>query len=123
VSPDGKTVALVTDAPDPDNSNVVLQFFDLARDRLTRAGVPEVGVLGHQDPEWRPDGKQLLYTMNDRDGAKGAAGDHALRPQDEGRSSPHDPRLHAAVVFARRTVHRGDANQPARDRCRDPQRE
>jgi len=73
VSPDGKTVALVTDAPDPDNSNVVLQFFDLARDRLTRAGVPEVGVLGHQDPEWRPDGKQLLYTMNDRDGAKGAA--------------------------------------------------
>ena len=30
VSPDGKTVALVTDAPDPDNSNVVLQFFDLA---------------------------------------------------------------------------------------------
>ncbi len=72
VSPDGKTVALVTDAPRPDDSNVVLQFYDLARDRLTRAGVPEVGVLGHQDPEWRPDGKMLLYTMNDRDGAKGA---------------------------------------------------
>ena len=72
VSPDGKTVALVTDAPQPDNSNVVLQFYDLARNRLSRAGVPEVGVLGHQDPEWRPDGKQLLYTMNDRDGAKGA---------------------------------------------------
>ncbi|HET9084573.1 MAG TPA: hypothetical protein VFN41_09250 [Candidatus Limnocylindrales bacterium] len=72
VSPDGKTVALVTDAPQPDDSNVVLQFYDLARDRLTRARVPEVGVLGHQDPEWRPDGKMLLYTMNDRDGAKGA---------------------------------------------------
>ena len=72
VSPDGKTVALVTDAPQPDDSNVVLQFYDLVRNRLTRAGVPEVGVLGHQDPEWRPDGKQLLYTMNDRDGARGA---------------------------------------------------
>ena len=72
VSPDGKTVALVTDAPQPDDSNVILQFYDIARHRLSRAGVPEVGVLGHQDPEWRPDGKMLLYTMNDRDGARGA---------------------------------------------------
>jgi Tol biopolymer transport system component len=71
-SPDGKTVALVTDAPRPDDSNVVLQFYDIARKRLTRAGVREVGVLGHQDPEWRPDGKLLLYTMNDRNGARGA---------------------------------------------------
>jgi Tol biopolymer transport system component len=31
-----------------------------------------VGVLGHQDPEWRPDGTYLLYTMNNRDGARGA---------------------------------------------------
>ena len=72
VSPDGKTVALVTDAPQPDDSNVVLQFYDIARKRLTRAGVREIGVLGHQDPEWRPDGKLLLYTQNGRDGARGA---------------------------------------------------
>ena len=72
LSPDGKTIALVTDAPRPDESNVVLQFYDLARKRLTRAGVREVGVLGHQDPEWRADGKFLLYTMNDRQGARGA---------------------------------------------------
>jgi Tol biopolymer transport system component len=72
LSPDGKTIALVTDAPEPDKSNVVLQFFDLAKKRLTRAGVRENQVLGHQDPEWRPDGKFLLYTQNGRDGARGA---------------------------------------------------
>jgi Tol biopolymer transport system component len=71
-SPDGMTIALITDAPRPDDSNVVLQFYDVARQRLTRAGVREVGVLGHQDPEWRPDGKVLLYTMNDREEARGA---------------------------------------------------
>lgn len=72
VTPDGKTVALVTDAPQPDDSNVVLQFYDIGRKRLTRAGVREIGVLGHQDPEWRADGKLLLYTQNGRDGARGA---------------------------------------------------
>ena len=72
LSPDGKTIALVTDAPDPDDSNVVLQFFDVAKKRLTRAGVRENQVLGHQDPEWRSDGKFLLYTQNGRDGARGA---------------------------------------------------
>ena len=72
LSPDGKTIALVTDAPHPDDSNVVLQLYDLQRKRLTRTGVKEVGVLGHQDPEWRPDGKYLLYTMNNRDGARGS---------------------------------------------------
>jgi Tol biopolymer transport system component len=72
LSPDGRTIALVTDAPDPDESNVVLQFFDVAKKRLTRARVRENQVLGHQDPEWRPDGKFLLYTQNGRDGARGA---------------------------------------------------
>jgi Tol biopolymer transport system component len=72
LSPDGKTIALVTDAPQPDQSNVVLQFFNMATKKLTRAGVRENQVLGHQDPEWRPDGKFLLYTQNGRDGAKGA---------------------------------------------------
>jgi Tol biopolymer transport system component len=72
LSPDGNTVALVTDAPKPDDSNVVLQFYDIKRKRLTRAGVRENGVLGHQDPDWRSDGKLLLYTQNGRDGARGA---------------------------------------------------
>lgn len=72
LSPDGKTIALVTDAPQPDQSNVVLQFWDVAKKRLTRAGVHENDVLGHQDPEWRADGLVLLYTQNGRDGPRGA---------------------------------------------------
>ncbi len=72
LAPNGKTIALVTDAPDPDDSNVVLQFFDMETQKLRRAGVKESGVLGHQDPEWRPDGVLLLYTANGRDGSRGA---------------------------------------------------
>ena len=73
LGPDGKTIALVTDAPKPADSNVVLQFFDMETKKLRRAGVRESGVLGHQDPEWRPDGRLLLYTQNGRDGSRGAA--------------------------------------------------
>lgn len=72
LSPDGTTIAMVTDAPKPDESNVVLQFFDVETKKLKRAGVRENEVLGHQDPEWRPDGRLLLYTQNGRDGSRGA---------------------------------------------------
>jgi len=72
LSPDGSTIALVTDAPNPDESNVVLQFFNVETKKLRRAGVRENGVLGHQDPEWRRDGRILLYTENGRDDSRGA---------------------------------------------------
>ncbi len=72
LSPDGGTIALVTDAPNPGDTNVVLKFFDVETKKLRRADVRENGVLGHQDPEWRPDGRVLLYTQNGRDGARGA---------------------------------------------------
>ena len=72
LSPDGSTIAMVTDAPNPDNSNVVLQFLNVKTKKLVRAGVPETANLGHQDPEWRPDGRYLLYVQNGRDGMRGA---------------------------------------------------
>ena len=34
LSPDGKTIAMVTDAPNPEESNVVLQFFDLGNEEV-----------------------------------------------------------------------------------------
>ncbi len=68
VSPDGTQVAVGSDGPDPTNSNVVLQFVDLKHKRLVNPKVPQTGVLGHQDPAWRPDGKALLYVRNERDG-------------------------------------------------------
>jgi WD40 repeat protein len=72
LAPNGRTVALLSDGPDPTDSNVVLQFYDLRTKRLTKAGVPEFPPLGHQDPAWSPDGATLLYVKNGRSGSRGA---------------------------------------------------
>jgi dipeptidyl aminopeptidase/acylaminoacyl peptidase len=71
LSPDGRTLAVVSDGPGPVRSDVVIQFIDLETGRMTNPGLPEVEQLGHQDPAWRPDGKVLLYVRNDRDEARG----------------------------------------------------
>jgi dipeptidyl aminopeptidase/acylaminoacyl peptidase len=72
MSPDGRTIALVSDGPDPTRSDVVMQFYDTKTGKLTRAPVGENPPLGHQDVVWRPDGKLLLYVKNARDGSRGA---------------------------------------------------
>lgn len=72
LSPDGSKIAVMSDAPNPDQSTVVLQLFDTATRKLSRVDVGVKGVLGHQDPEWRPDGQYLLYVRNGRDGSRGA---------------------------------------------------
>ena len=72
LSPDGRTLAIVSDRPDPTRSDVVLQFYDLTSKRAKVPAVTEEAPLGHQDPAWRPDGKVLLYVRNGRDGARGA---------------------------------------------------
>jgi dipeptidyl aminopeptidase/acylaminoacyl peptidase len=70
-SPDGKTIAIVSDAPNPDQNDVVLQFFNLATGKIRNAGASESGFLGHQDPEWRPDGQAVAYVRNGKDGPQG----------------------------------------------------
>jgi Tol biopolymer transport system component len=72
LSPDGKTLAMVSDRPDPSRSDVVLQFYDTTTKKSTVPKLAEEAPLGHQDPTWRPDGKMLLYVHNGRDGARGA---------------------------------------------------
>jgi len=72
LSPDMTRLALVSDGPDPTKSNVILQFLDLATLNLTSAGAAENRPLGHQDPAWSPDGAELLYVRNGRDGSRGA---------------------------------------------------
>jgi TolB protein len=72
LSPDGSTIALITEAPNPERSNMVVQFLDPATGDYTRADAPEIGVLGHQDPTWRPDGRYLMFVRNGRDGSRGA---------------------------------------------------
>jgi Tol biopolymer transport system component len=70
-SPDGRTVAMVSDGTDPTTTDVVVQLFDLGTSKLTKPKLAENSPLGHQDPAWRPDGKLLLYVKNARDGARG----------------------------------------------------
>ena len=72
LSPDGRTLALVSDRPDPSNSDVVLQFYDIVSKASKNPNVAETSPLGHQDPAWRSDGKVLLYVRNGRDGSRGA---------------------------------------------------
>lgn len=71
LSPDGKTLAVLSDAPQPSRMDVVLQFYDMATRQLTRLNIPEEPPLGHQDAAWRPDGKLLAYVRNGRDGVRG----------------------------------------------------
>ena len=79
LSPNGRTLALLSDAPDPLRSDVVLQLYDLQTKALTKPKVAETD--GHQDPAWRPDGKILLYVRNGRDGARGAPTIYRYDPQ------------------------------------------
>ncbi len=69
----GTRLAVASDGPDPTRSDVVLQSLGIATGKLTNLGLPENQPLGHQDPAWRPVGREtLLYVKNGRDGSRGA---------------------------------------------------
>jgi hypothetical protein len=71
-SPDGKTVAVVSDGPNPLQSDIVLHTYTLATKKLVSLRLPESLALGHQDPAWSPDGRFLLYVKNARELTRGA---------------------------------------------------
>jgi dipeptidyl aminopeptidase/acylaminoacyl peptidase len=72
VSPNGKTVAMVSDQPRPESLDVVVQLYNLKTGKFSRPDLPVTSPLGHQDPAWRPDGRVLLFVRNGREGAQGA---------------------------------------------------
>jgi dipeptidyl aminopeptidase/acylaminoacyl peptidase len=71
-SPDGKTVTVISDGPNPLQSDIVLHQFGIASKKLTSLKLPESLHLGHQDPAWRLDGRFLLYVKNGRELTRGA---------------------------------------------------
>jgi Tol biopolymer transport system component len=71
LAPDGRTLAMASDLPDPTSSDIVVKTYDLKTKKITDLHLSQVAPLGHQDPAWRPDGLRLAYVRNDRDGAKG----------------------------------------------------
>ena len=72
VEPNGRRIAVVSDAPNPDETTVVAQIYDPETKKFERVDVASKGILGHQDPEWRPDGTFLLFVRNGREGSRGA---------------------------------------------------
>jgi dipeptidyl aminopeptidase/acylaminoacyl peptidase len=71
ISPDGTTMAVISDGPDPTKSDIVLKFLDLAKKSLTDPKIAQTQALGHQDPAWSPDGTFVLYVRNAREGGRG----------------------------------------------------
>ena len=80
ISPDGKTVAIVTDGPDPTTSDIVVKLLDLASGEIANPQLGQTQSLGHQDPAWSPDGKLLLYVRNAREGARGTPAIYRYNP-------------------------------------------
>ncbi len=86
-SPDGKSVILISDGPNPLQSDIVVKSFNLTTKQLTSLKLPESGSLGHQDPAWRADGRILLYVRNARQLTRGAPQIYRYDPG-SGKTSP-----------------------------------
>lgn len=71
LSPDGRTFALVSDAPDPFTTDVTLSTLPVGGGKVKNLGVEDTRGLGHNDPDWSPDGRQIAFTYNGRSGSVG----------------------------------------------------
>lgn len=74
ISPDGATMAVISDGPtDPGVSDDLLRFIDLRTGSfLNTPWLRDVSPFGHSDPAYSPDGKEVAYVMENRVGNEGS---------------------------------------------------
>jgi Tol biopolymer transport system component len=66
VSPDGTTIALVSDWPDPLARDPTLSLLPADGGEIRNLDLPSRRPFGHNDPAWSPDGATIAYTYDDR---------------------------------------------------------
>lgn len=73
LSPDGKTLAMITNYPDPFDLSTgpTLAFLPSGGGTPSVPSLGQFQPLGHDDPAWSPDGKLVAFTYNQRSGAIG----------------------------------------------------
>jgi Tol biopolymer transport system component len=73
ISPDGTTAAVISDGPyEPGVSDTVLSFIDLRNGSfLNTPALHNIHPFGHSDPEYSPDGKQVAFVVEARNGNAG----------------------------------------------------
>ena len=109
----GRLIAVVSDGPDPLQSDIVLiQFYDTTTKKLTNAEPPRVGGARPPGPGLATgrQGPAPYVQERPRRDARRAA-DLPLRPENEEDGAAHRPRLHRPRLVARRPVHRRDEDR------------